>query len=127
MGLETHTIVEFLNRLSKTAVQPEIIDVIRRGTSTYGKVRLAVKHNRYFVESSDVEALQTLLKDDVIRDARVMPDAADGDALQRSQVHVTSVAIEGVQKETPAATTEELTDDALLAAAESAAGPAQGG
>ena len=38
---------------------------------SYGKVKLVLKHNKYFVESSHPETLQFLLKDGTIRGARV--------------------------------------------------------
>lgn len=36
-----------------------------------------LKHNRYFIESSHPETLQLLLKDRVIRDARIVTPQAD--------------------------------------------------
>ena len=51
---------------------PETITTfIRERTLSYGKVKLVLKHNKYYVESSHPETLQVLLKDPVIRDARV--------------------------------------------------------
>lgn len=46
---------------------------------SYGKVKLVLKHNKYFVESGHPETLQLLLKDDVIRNARVIPALNAGD------------------------------------------------
>ncbi len=48
-----------------------IVGFIRERTLSYGKVKLVLKHNKYFVESNHPETLQTLLKDKVIREARV--------------------------------------------------------
>lgn len=46
---------------------------------SYGKVKLVLKHNRYFVESSHPETLQFLLKDRIIREARLtLPLAEQG-------------------------------------------------
>lgn len=39
---------------------------------SYGKVKLVLKHNKYFIESSHPDTLQHLLKDRVIREARVI-------------------------------------------------------
>lgn len=47
---------------------------------SYGKVKLVLKHNKYFIESSHPETLQHLLKDQVIREARVIPQQP-GDAV----------------------------------------------
>lgn len=54
-----------------------IINFIRERTLSYGKVKLVLKHNRYFVESSHPETLQLLLKDKVIREARVVSQQTD--------------------------------------------------
>lgn len=50
---------------------------IRDRTLSYGKVKLVLKHNKYFVESSYPETLQLLLKDKVIREARLVTTQAD--------------------------------------------------
>ncbi|KAL0574393.1 DNA repair helicase RAD25 [Marasmius crinis-equi] len=77
VGLQTEDIIEVLNRLSKVPVPDSIIQYIRTCTLSYGKVKLVLKHNRYFVESSHPETLQLLLKDHVIRDARIISAPTD--------------------------------------------------
>ena len=59
---------------------------IRGCTLSYGKVKLVLKHNRYFVESSHPETLQFLLKDRVIREARLVSAPTD---------HTSVVGVEG--------------------------------
>lgn len=54
-------------------VPDSIIDFVRERTMSYGKVKLVLKHNKYYVESSHPETLQFLLKDEVMRNARVLP------------------------------------------------------
>ena len=51
VGLETETVITVLDRLSKTKLSQEIVDFIRASTLNYGKVKLVLKKNRYFVES----------------------------------------------------------------------------
>ncbi|CAG8529830.1 4471_t:CDS:1 [Paraglomus brasilianum] len=74
VGLETEDIIEVLNRLSKIQIPEQIVDLIRQCTFSYGKVKLVLKHNRYFVESSHPETLQKLLQDDTIAAARIIND-----------------------------------------------------
>ncbi|EJD02536.1 DNA repair helicase rad25 [Fomitiporia mediterranea MF3/22] len=81
VGLQTEDIIEVLNRLSKVPVPDTIIDFIRERTMSYGKVKLVLKHNKYFIESSHPDTLQHLLKDPVIRGARVIPQNQPGDAV----------------------------------------------
>ena len=54
-----------------------ITEFIRDRTLSYGKVKLVLKHNKYFVESNHPETLQLLLKDKVIREARVISQQTD--------------------------------------------------
>ncbi|KAF7327441.1 putative DNA repair helicase ercc3 [Mycena kentingensis (nom. inval.)] len=92
VGLQTEDIIEVcargdaprpsdvpkvLNRLSKVPVPDSITAFIRERTLSYGKVKLVLKHNKYYVESSHPETLQILLKDRVIREARVISQQTD--------------------------------------------------
>ncbi|KAH9524690.1 TFIIH basal transcription factor complex helicase XPB subunit [Bulinus truncatus] len=67
VGLQTNDIIEYLRRLCKTTLPSGIVDFIRLCTLSYGKVKLVLKHNRYFVESQYPDVLQKLLKDPVIQ------------------------------------------------------------
>uniref|UniRef100_A0A8B9HA59 General transcription and DNA repair factor IIH helicase/translocase subunit XPB n=2 Tax=Astyanax mexicanus TaxID=7994 RepID=A0A8B9HA59_ASTMX len=71
VGLQTSDIVEYLQKLSKTSVPDGIIQFIKLCTVSYGKVKLVLKHNRYFVESAFPDVIQRLLQDVVIRDCRL--------------------------------------------------------
>lgn len=71
VGLQTHDIIEYLKRLSKTTIPEGIVEFIQLCTLSYGKVKLVLKHNRYFVESPHPEVLQKLLKDPVIQECRL--------------------------------------------------------
>ncbi|XP_064647287.1 general transcription and DNA repair factor IIH helicase subunit XPB-like [Lineus longissimus] len=86
VGLQTQDIIEYLKRLSKTTLPNGIEEFIKLCTLSYGKVKLVLKHNRYFVESQFPEVLQKLLKDPVIQECRLKAGTgADGD-LEESQL-----------------------------------------
>ncbi|XP_078573566.1 general transcription and DNA repair factor IIH helicase/translocase subunit XPB-like [Branchiostoma floridae x Branchiostoma japonicum] len=78
VGLQTNDIIEYLKRLSKTTVPSGIEEFIKLCTVSYGKVKLVLKHNRYFVESSFPDVLQTLLKDSGIQDCRLRHSIEEG-------------------------------------------------
>lgn len=80
VGLETNDIIEYLKRLSKTSIPDGIIEFINVCTLSYGKVKLVLKHNRYFIESQHPDMLQKLLKDPVIGSCR-LKRLEDTDAL----------------------------------------------
>ncbi|CAN0221042.1 general transcription and DNA repair factor IIH helicase/translocase subunit XPB isoform X1 [Athene noctua] len=71
VGLQTSDITDYLQKLSKTGVPDGIIQFIKLCTVSYGKVKLVLKHNRYFVESTHPDVIQQLLQDHVIRDCRL--------------------------------------------------------
>lgn len=86
---------------------------------SYGKVKLVLKHNKYFIESTHPATLQFLLKDQVIREARVIPTQAGPEkttvtgmaGLTISKAPVKgSLVIPGTNK--PGETTEAATTDA---------------
>jgi DNA excision repair protein ERCC-3 len=66
VGLMPQDIINFLDRLSKTPVPTEIKSFILECTRAFGKVKLVLKHNRYFLETPDNKVLQGLLKDEII-------------------------------------------------------------
>ncbi|GAB2273880.1 General transcription and DNA repair factor IIH helicase subunit xpb1 [Dionaea muscipula] len=78
VGLDTETIVSVLNKLSKTKLPDDMIEFIHASTANYGKVKLVLKKNRYFIESPFPEVLRTLLKDEVIGKARISNESGHG-------------------------------------------------
>lgn len=71
VGLQTENIIEYLRLLSKTNIPAGIVDFIHMCTVSYGKVKLVLKHNRYFVESQFPEIIQALIKDPEIQKCRL--------------------------------------------------------
>ncbi|CCU83060.1 DNA repair helicase RAD25/TFIIH basal transcription factor complex helicase XPB subunit [Blumeria hordei DH14] len=70
VGLDPPDIINVLNRLSKMPIPEGIKDFITGCTHSYGKVKLVLKNNKHFVESSDPNMLQQLLKNSVINGCR---------------------------------------------------------
>lgn len=77
VGLQTADIIEYLRRLSKTTLPDGIMEFIKLCTVSYGKVKLVLKHNRYFVESITPDVIQVLLKDPVIQECRLREEMED--------------------------------------------------
>lgn len=71
VGLDPKDIINVLDRLSKIPIPDNIREFITNCTQSYGKVKLVLKNTKHFVESSDPEMLQRLLKDEVIGPLRV--------------------------------------------------------
>jgi DNA excision repair protein ERCC-3 len=94
VGLQTHDIIEYLRRLCKTSIPPGIEEFIKLCTLSYGKVKLLLKHNKYFIESPHPEILQKLLKDPVIQQCRLKRSAegADDDEFIKNQQSLKGVS-----------------------------------
>jgi DNA excision repair protein ERCC-3 len=70
--MSTFVILDVLERFSKTKVPEAVANLIKDCTMSYGKVKLVLKQNRYYVESGYPEILRLLLNDKVIKDARLL-------------------------------------------------------
>ncbi|XP_070998229.1 general transcription and DNA repair factor IIH helicase/translocase subunit XPB isoform X2 [Oncorhynchus clarkii lewisi] len=97
VGLQTSDIVEYLQKLSKTSVPDGIVQFIKLCTVSYGKVKLVLKHNRYFVESAFPEVIQRLLQDSVIRDCRLRTAEGTDTELITEVVHSKSAISKSLQ------------------------------
>lgn len=71
VGLTTEDIIRQLETFSKTKLPEGLKNFIFTATQSFGKVRLVLKHNKYWVESQDPSVLQMLLRDPVIGAARI--------------------------------------------------------
>ena len=65
-----------MNRLCKTEIPSEISNFIRQSTSTVGKAKLILKHNKFYIESQNPEILKELLKNHDIAAARIFEEEA---------------------------------------------------
>jgi DNA excision repair protein ERCC-3 len=78
-NIETESIIVVLERLSKNALPIQVKKFIRDCTSKYGKARLVLKHNKFYVESEYPMVLRELLRDPTIAQARVQEDVDNVD------------------------------------------------
>ena len=76
VGLDTETILTDLNRLCKTRVPDRVERMIIDCTQSYGKAKLVLHQNRYFIESATDDVLQTLLRDPQIGASRISSNVA---------------------------------------------------
>mmetsp|Transcript_6891 Transcript_6891/g.16006 ORF Transcript_6891/g.16006 Transcript_6891/m.16006 type:complete len:768 (-) Transcript_6891:51-2354(-) len=78
-NIETESIIGVLERLSKNALPPQVKKFVRDCTSKYGKAKLVLKHNKFYVESEFPEVLRELLRDPTIAQARIQEDVENVD------------------------------------------------
>jgi DNA excision repair protein ERCC-3 len=70
ISIDAESIIKVLNRLCKTNVPQEVIKFIKETTYTFGKAKIVLKNNCYFIESKYPEILRELLKNPVIYNSR---------------------------------------------------------
>ncbi|KAI6243972.1 General transcription and DNA repair factor IIH helicase subunit XPB [Aphelenchoides fujianensis] len=74
IGLQTADLIAMMDRLCKHELPDTIRKFVEQCTKSYGKVKLVLKHNRYFIESSHSDVIQRLLKDPVIQTCTIEED-----------------------------------------------------
>ncbi|KFY70119.1 hypothetical protein V499_09441 [Pseudogymnoascus sp. VKM F-103] len=94
VGLDPNDIISTLDRLSKIPIPDNIREYITSCTQSFGKVKLVLKNTKRFVESSDPEMLQRLLKDEVIGPLRVQ---GSGDITKSSAPTMQGLVIPGTK------------------------------
>jgi len=120
VGLQTKDIIEYLTRLSKTSIPEGIAQFIKMCTLSYGKVKLVLKQNKYYVESSFPDALQHLLKDPEIQKCRVVSTQDSSDDLikssfvGKSSLKLNKVAVTGENTEQVDAAKDEESEPEVV-------------
>lgn len=66
VGLKGSDIISALEKFSKSPVPESVIQFIETHTKAYGKIRMVLRDNRFFVESEDRALIERLLSDEVI-------------------------------------------------------------
>jgi len=75
-NIGTEIILRVLGKMSKCVLPPEVTGFITSCTSRYGKAKLVLKHNKFYVESEHPKVLMDLLSDPAIAQARVAETGA---------------------------------------------------
>ena len=71
VSIDASDILHTLSKLAKHILPQEIVEYIETQTMSCGKVKMVLKGNRYFVESSEEDILRTLLRNPTIANARI--------------------------------------------------------
>ncbi len=77
VGLTTDMILTDLRKLCKTDIPKQVEQMIRLCTQSYGKAKLVLHQNRYFIESATDEVLEALLRDPKIGASRIASSILD--------------------------------------------------
>lgn len=115
-GLTPQDLISTLERFSKIAVPAGTAQFIRTCTESYGKVKLVLKDNKYFIECKEPTTLQRLLQDSEIAQGRVHSEVVVTKAPQMG-----ALVIPGTKDAAGAAQTQGQPADAEAVAAAAAA------
>lgn len=74
ISIDPESIIKLLHRLCKTDVPLEVIRFIHDTTAPFGKAKIVLKDNRYYIESKYPEILKELLRNPTIAAARNFAD-----------------------------------------------------
>ena len=66
MGIKTTDIILILSNLTKNKLPDELINIIKKNTETFGKIRLILKDKRYFIVSQDEDILHKIINIPII-------------------------------------------------------------
>lgn len=103
VSIDTESIIDVLNRLCKTDVPDSVHAFIRQCTCTFGKAKLVLKENKFYVESAFPDVLRELLRLPTISAARIPHDydasLLDDERARRARI-AKSVAKQGITKGT---------------------------
>ncbi|KAJ3389322.1 hypothetical protein HDU84_008869 [Entophlyctis sp. JEL0112] len=103
VGMETSVLIDVLEQYSKVMLPQRVVDFIKDCTNTYGKVKLVLNDNRFYLESTYPKVLRHLLKDPIINQARALSSLKDGDMLNSSVKNGASKASNSANTKTPVA------------------------
>lgn len=93
VGLKGEDIINALEKFCKTPVPDEVKNFIHQNTLTYGKVRLVLRNNRWWIESDDSDIINKLLADPIIHDCK-----AAGAEVETGIVQTKATVIQGTEQ-----------------------------
>ena len=66
IGLKTEQIINILEKLNKYELSQNVKEFINEWTKCYGKIKLVLQNNNFYIESQQKEILEELIADDVV-------------------------------------------------------------
>lgn len=77
VSIDTESIIKVLGRLCKTELPTKVVEYVRECTYTFGKAKIVLKDNSFYIESKYPEILRELLKNPLIRNSRITVESTD--------------------------------------------------
>ncbi|KAJ3279262.1 hypothetical protein HDU79_000745 [Rhizoclosmatium sp. JEL0117] len=106
VGIEADILIETLERYSKYALPQRVIEFVRDCTNTYGKLKLVLKDNRYYLESAFPNVLRHLLSDPIISSSRTLKE--ERNVIQKGELANRFESDYGIEEPNPETDSDEI-------------------
>jgi len=107
----TESIIKQLNIFCKTEIPDEVVRYIRECTDTFGKAKLVLRDNNFYVESLYPDVLRELLRNPRIKEARAKEAESAVDSLTSSEFIESTVQNEKAENRMFARLDDDEEDD----------------
>ena len=94
VGLTADDILNGLNKFLKTPIPKTVVEFIQACTQSFGVVKLVLKQNKFFLETSDPQILRMLLKDEKISEV-LSKGRVDENIIQEAAPKLNTMVIPG--------------------------------
>lgn len=108
-NIETTAILKTLDKLSKNNIPTSVLKFVQDCTQRYGKAKLVLKQNKFYVESDYAHVLRELLRDPLISQARLTESTTTGAELKDG--FIVSTKAEEMKENIQMLDNEEDSDD----------------
>lgn len=100
LGITPDSIIKVLSRLCKTKLPSQVESYIRQCTYTFGKAKLVLKNNKYYIESKYPEVLRELLRNPIISQARIFDEQLSHKIGMNTNINEFDESLEAKEKHT---------------------------
>ncbi|SCM03373.1 DNA repair helicase RAD25, putative [Plasmodium chabaudi adami] len=113
VGITLDELLLNLDKFSKNVLPSELVYSITKSAESFGKVKLVLRENKYYIEAKDKFELDYLLNNNIIKNARVYStDVNNNDSKKNSMFNLNSNFMESSRADNTGASGNVLNDEA---------------
>ncbi|SCM08184.1 DNA repair helicase RAD25, putative [Plasmodium chabaudi adami] len=113
VGITLDELLLNLDKFSKNVLPSELVYSITKSAESFGKVKLVLRENKYYIEAKDKFELDYLLNNNIIKNARVYStDVNNNDSKKNSIFNLNSNFMESSRADNTGASGNILNDEA---------------
>ncbi|CAD2099292.1 DNA excision repair protein ERCC-3 [Plasmodium vinckei petteri] len=113
VGITLDELLLNLDKFSKNVLPSELVYSITKSAESFGKVKLVLRENKYYIEAKDKFELDYLLNNNIIKNARVYStDANNNDSKKNNMFNLNGNFMENSRSDNTGASGNVLNDEA---------------